>query len=142
MNNRKEQFRLNKTLTDGYIDVVCYDCSGDHHNVDYVATERFEFTVEEDSAAARIHSGGNFAVQGDVIANRYSSLSASGNINIIADTLRKSCGEHRHSTEGTAPLTRGASPMVRMSVFVGTIFILTMPDRYLKRCQVNSITGV
>src|SRR5690554_2086918 len=87
LNNRKEQFRLNKTLTDGYIDVVCYDCSGDHHNVDYVATERFEFTVEEDSVAARIHSGGNLAVQGDAIANRYSSLSASGNINIIADTL-------------------------------------------------------
>ncbi|WP_178087271.1 DUF637 domain-containing protein [Pseudomonas sp. C27(2019)] len=97
LTNRKEQFRLGKTLTSGYIDVVCYDCSGDHHNVDYVATERFEFTVEEDSAAARIHSGGNLAVQGDVIANRYSSLSASGNINIIADTL-----ENLAASTGTA----------------------------------------
>lgn len=97
LTNRKEQFRLGKTLTSGYIDVVCYDCSGDHHNVDYVATERFELTVEEDSAAARIHSGGNLAVQGDAIVNRYSSISASGNINIIADTL-----ENLAASTGTA----------------------------------------
>ncbi len=97
LTNRKEQFRLGKTLTSGYIDVVCYDCSGDHHNVDYVATERFEFTVEEDSAAASIHAGGNLTVQGDAIANRYSSISASGNINIIADTL-----ENIAASTGTA----------------------------------------
>ncbi|QEY58325.1 filamentous hemagglutinin N-terminal domain-containing protein [Pseudomonas sp. C27(2019)] len=97
LNNRKEQFRLGKTLTSGHIGVVCYDCSGDHHNVDYIATERFEFAVEEDSAAARIHSGGNLTAQGDWIANRYSNLSASGNISIIADTL-----ENLAASTGTA----------------------------------------
>ncbi|MBA4288222.1 MAG: adhesin [Pseudomonas sp.] len=87
LTNRKEVFTPGKQLTAGSISVVCYDCSGDHHNVDYVATERFNVTVEEDSAAARIHSGGNLTIQGDAIANRYSSLSASGNINITGITL-------------------------------------------------------
>ncbi|MGY8829214.1 MAG: two-partner secretion domain-containing protein [Pseudomonadales bacterium] len=87
LTNRKEVFTPGKQLTAGSISVVCYDCSGDHHNVDYVATERFNITVDQDSAASRIHSGGNLTIQGDAIANRYSSLSASGNINITGITL-------------------------------------------------------
>jgi filamentous hemagglutinin len=87
LTNRKELFTAGKRLTSGSISVVCYDCSGDHHNVDYVASERFVTTVEEDSAAARIHSGGDLNIQGGAIANRYSSLSASGNINITGITL-------------------------------------------------------
>ncbi|MFI8384436.1 DUF637 domain-containing protein [Pseudomonas sp. NPDC079086] len=87
LTNRKELFTPGKQLTSGSISVVCYDCGGDHHNVDYVARERFVTTVEEDSAASRIHSGGNLTIQGDTIANRYSSLSASGNINITGITL-------------------------------------------------------
>lgn len=87
LTNRKELFTAGKQLTSGSISVVCYDCSGDHHNVDYVANERFVTTVEEDSAAARIHSGGDLSVEGGAIANRYSSLSASGNINITGITL-------------------------------------------------------
>ena len=97
LTNRKDQFRLGKTLTSGHISVKCYDCSGDKHNVDYIATERFEFTVEEDSAAARIHSGGNLTVQGDAIANHYSNISASGHISIIADIL-----ENLAASTGTA----------------------------------------
>ena len=87
LTNRKEVFTPGKQLTAGSISVVCYDCSGDHHNVDYVATERFNITVDQDSAASRIHSGGNLTIQGDTIANRYSSLSASGNINITGVIL-------------------------------------------------------
>ncbi|WP_445939036.1 two-partner secretion domain-containing protein, partial [Pseudomonas sp.] len=87
LTNRKEVFTPGKQLTAGSISVVCYDCSGDHHNVDYVATERLNITVDQDSAASRIHSGGNLTIQGDTIANRYSSLSASGNINITGVTL-------------------------------------------------------
>ncbi|MCZ4322770.1 hemagglutinin repeat-containing protein [Pseudomonas anguilliseptica] len=87
LTSRKEVFTPGKQLTAGSISVVCYDCSGDHHNVDYVATERFNITVDQDSAASRIHSGGNLTIQGDAIANRYSSLSASGNINITGITL-------------------------------------------------------
>ncbi|MGB4076072.1 hemagglutinin repeat-containing protein [Pseudomonas sp.] len=87
LTNRKELFTSSKQLTSGSISVVCYDCGGDHHNVDYVATERFTTTVEQDSDASRIHSGGDLNIQGDAIANRYSSLSASGNINITGVTL-------------------------------------------------------
>lgn len=87
LTNRKELFTPGKTLVSGSISVVCYDCSGDHHNVDYVATERFESSVLEDSAASRIHSGGNLDIQGGVIANRYSSLSATGNIGIQGTSL-------------------------------------------------------
>ncbi|MBB4818999.1 filamentous hemagglutinin [Pseudomonas alcaligenes] len=87
LTNRKELFTPGKTLVSGSISVVCYDCSGDHHNVDYVATERFESSVLEDSAASRIHSGGHLDIQGGVIANRYSSLSATGNIGIQGSSL-------------------------------------------------------
>ncbi|WP_285961287.1 DUF637 domain-containing protein [Pseudomonas tohonis] len=87
LTNRKELFTPGKTLVAGSISVVCYDCSGDHHNVDYVATERFESSVLEDSAASRIHSGGSLDIQGGVIANRYSSLSATGNIGIQGTSL-------------------------------------------------------
>ncbi|WP_443191881.1 two-partner secretion domain-containing protein [Pseudomonas indica] len=87
--NRKEQFETKKTQTAGHISVVCHDCSGDHHNVDYVATEAFDIVVDpdQDSAAARLHSGGNLAIQAGEVVNRYSSLSASGDIAITASTL-------------------------------------------------------
>lgn len=101
INNHKEQFRLGKNLVYGRIGVTCYDCSGDHHNVDYVATEHFEIAVEEDSAAARIHSGGDLIIQGSDVSNRYSSLTAIENINIIADTL-----ENLAASIGTAQRVR------------------------------------
>lgn len=101
LNNRKELFTPGKQLTYGNISVVCYDCSGDHHNVDYVASERFETTIEEDSAAARIHSGNNLDIQGGAIANRYSSISANGNIGIVAATL-----ENTGAASGTIERTR------------------------------------
>ncbi|HEJ6403203.1 TPA: filamentous hemagglutinin N-terminal domain-containing protein [Pseudomonas aeruginosa] len=87
LSNRKDSFSTSKNQTYGHFSIVCYDCSGDHHNVDYVATERFDIAVAEDSAAASIHSGGNLDIQGTDVVNRYSSLSASGNILINATTL-------------------------------------------------------
>ena len=87
LTNQKDNFSTTKNQTYGHISVVCYDCSGDHHNVDYVATERFDIAVAEDSAAASIHSGGHLDIQGTDVVNRYSSLSASGNILINAATL-------------------------------------------------------
>ncbi|MGE8360952.1 DUF637 domain-containing protein [Pseudomonas sp.] len=87
LTNRKEVFRPGREQTYGGIGIVCYDCSGDHHNVDYVATERFVITVDEDSSAARIHSGGDLNVQGGSIANQFSSISASGDIQIHAVNL-------------------------------------------------------
>ncbi|MDX3995098.1 filamentous hemagglutinin N-terminal domain-containing protein [Pseudomonas aeruginosa] len=87
LTNQKDSFSTSKNQTYGHFRIVCYDCSGDHHNVDYVATERFDIAVAEDSAAASIHSGGNLDIQGTDVVNRYSSLSASGNILINATTL-------------------------------------------------------
>ncbi|BCR24369.1 two-partner secretion domain-containing protein [Aquipseudomonas alcaligenes] len=87
LTNQKDSFSTSKNQTYGHFSIVCYDCSGDHHNVDYVATERFDIAVAEDSAAASIHSGGNLDIQGTDVVNRYSSLSASGNILINAATL-------------------------------------------------------
>ena len=87
LHNRKDVFDWQLAQTYGGISVVCYDCSGDHHNVDYVATERFETQVKADSAAARIHSGANLTLKGDEIANRYSTMSAVGDIDIEANSL-------------------------------------------------------
>jgi filamentous hemagglutinin len=85
--NRKELFRTEKTQTYGHVNVVCYDCSGDHHNVDYIATEIFRTTVAEDSAAARISSGANLDIQGGALSNQYSTLAATGAVTITGTSL-------------------------------------------------------
>lgn len=87
LNNRKDVFKLGQNQTYGHVSIKCYDCGGDHHNVDYIATERFETFVEEDSAAARIHSGGDLVIQGGAITNQYSTLSAQGDIAITGTSL-------------------------------------------------------
>ncbi|WAJ36027.1 hemagglutinin repeat-containing protein [Pseudomonas sp. GOM7] len=87
LRNRKEVFDWQLSQTYGSISVHCYDCSGDHHNVDYIATERFEASVQADSAASRIHSGANLLLKGGDVANRYSTLSAAGDIDIQATSL-------------------------------------------------------
>lgn len=81
LTNRKDVFDWQLSQTYGGIRVHCYDCSGDHHNVDYVATERFEAQVQADSASSRIHSGANLLLKGGEVENHYSTLSAAGNIN-------------------------------------------------------------
>ena len=85
--NRKELFTLGKNLTSGHISVVCYDCSGDHHNVDYVANESFVVATLEDSAAARIHSGHTLDIKAGTVSNLYSSLSAGGDLTLKSTTL-------------------------------------------------------
>jgi filamentous hemagglutinin len=87
LENRKQLFELGREQTYGHISVKCYDCGGDHHNVDYIATERFNTVLSSDSAAARIHSGGDLAIQGGAVSNLFSSLSASGDIALRSDTL-------------------------------------------------------
>lgn len=101
LSNRKETFVEGRELTYGYISVVCYDCSGDHHNVDYVATERFKTIVASDSVAGRINSGGNLDIQGGAVSNLYSSLSATGNVAIVATSL-----DNTGAASGTIERTR------------------------------------
>ncbi len=85
--NRKDAFRLDKQQTYGHISITCHDCSGNHHSVDYIATERFKTVVGEDSAAGRIRSGGSLDIQGGAVKNTYSSMTATNNILISANTL-------------------------------------------------------
>ncbi|SFM50250.1 filamentous hemagglutinin [Halopseudomonas yangmingensis] len=88
LNNRKEVFREEQVQLEGAMTVRCYDCSGDHHNVDYIGREVFESRVLEDSPAALLHSGGQLSIQATDIANRFSTLSASGDLLIQADNLQ------------------------------------------------------
>jgi len=86
--NRKERFEQTHKLISGQIDVICYDCSGDHHNVDYLAKETFATEVIADSQAARIHSGGHLLITSDTLKNHYSTLSAANDIHITANELQ------------------------------------------------------
>jgi len=85
--NRKERFEQTKKLISGEISVICYDCKGNHHNVDYLAKETFESVISADSQAARIHSGGKLFITSDRLKNHYSTLSAAHDISIITTDL-------------------------------------------------------
>ena len=87
LSNRKERFALGREQVSGSISMLCMDCSGDHFNVDFVATEVFDLMASEDSAAARIHSGGDLTIHGGSVSNQYSSLSAIGALSISSNTL-------------------------------------------------------
>jgi len=87
LENRKDQFLVGSEQIYGQISVTCYDCGGDKHNVDYIATERFTPVMTENSAAARIHSGGNLDILGGVVSNHFSNLSASGNLVLRSNIL-------------------------------------------------------
>ncbi|EJO94104.1 filamentous hemagglutinin [Ectopseudomonas mendocina DLHK] len=84
LENRTDVFSLGRELISGYIAIRCYDCSGDHYNVDYIAKEFYEGGVLDESPAAFITAGGNFSFVGGDLFNRQSSISAAGNITIQA----------------------------------------------------------
>ncbi|QNH06399.1 hemagglutinin repeat-containing protein [Pseudomonas sp. B11D7D] len=117
LRNRKDVFDWQLTQTYGWISVRCYDCGGDHHNVDYIATERFTATVEADSASSRIHSGANLTLKGDEIANRYSTMSAVDDIDIDAASLENTgatlASVQRMRTFNTGRVTDGTDERYR-----------------------------
>lgn len=84
LDNRTDVYSLGRELVSGYIAVRCYDCSGDHYNVDYVAKEFYQGSVLDDSPSAFITVGGNFNFTGGDLFNRQSSISGAGNIEIQA----------------------------------------------------------
>lgn len=88
LNNRKAFFHEEQVQLEGELTVRCYDCSGDHHNVDYIGREVFESRVLEDSPAALLHSGGQLFIEAAEVANQFSTLSASGDMLIRADTVQ------------------------------------------------------
>ena len=87
LNNRKAVFREEQVLQEGEMTVHCYDCGGDHHNVDYIAREVYDSQIVEDSRAALLHAGGDLSVSAVEVANQFSTLSASGNLSINAERL-------------------------------------------------------
>ncbi|BBP77288.1 hypothetical protein PHLH7_33920 [Pseudomonas sp. Ost2] len=85
--NRKDVFRTTDELVSGSISVTCHDCSGDHHNVDYVAQESYKSVVLADSAAGSIQSGGKLRIEGSTVANQYSVMASGADLLIVADSF-------------------------------------------------------
>jgi len=118
--NRKERFAQSRRLTDGKIDVICYDCRGNHHNVDYLATETFVTEITADSAAARIHAGGSLTLQSGQLKNHHSSLSAGHAMTIRTEHLENlgavSGTIQREQRFHTGRITDGTDKRFRRSV--------------------------
>lgn len=87
LRNDRAFYLSEQRLQSGSISIKCYDCSGDHHNVDYIAREVSQTYVLQDSGAALIHSGRNLQIGAGTVDNLKSTLSATGNIGISADTF-------------------------------------------------------
>ncbi|MFD1698277.1 DUF637 domain-containing protein [Halopseudomonas phragmitis] len=85
--NRKDQFELTEQQTYGQMRVHCYDCSGDHHNVDYIGTEIFTTQITADSPSALLLSGTGMALETGALSNRYSTIATGGNLLIEAASL-------------------------------------------------------
>ncbi|MCW1247596.1 hypothetical protein OC610_24490, partial [Pseudomonas sp. SAICEU22] len=85
--NRKDVFSTTDELVSGAISVTCYDCGGDHHNVDYVAKETFQSVVLEDSASATLMSGAKLTVDGSTVTNQHSVMASAGDLLITADNF-------------------------------------------------------
>lgn len=117
LNNRKEAFREEQVQLEGHMRVHCYDCSGDHHNVDYIAREVFESRIAEDSAPALLHSDSELVIDAGNVANHYSTLSSSGNMLIRANNVQNlgAVGAHteRTRTWNTGRTTDGTDERFR-----------------------------
>ncbi|SEK72732.1 filamentous hemagglutinin [Atopomonas hussainii] len=122
LRNDRARYRSEQRLLSGHISVWCYDCSGDHHNVDYIANETSQTHVQEDSGAALIHSGNLLQIAAGVINNVKSTISATGNIAISADNLNNhgEAIEHvvRTRTFNTGRITDGTDGRFRSRVLV------------------------
>ncbi|MCG6577050.1 filamentous hemagglutinin N-terminal domain-containing protein [Pseudomonas sp. AF32] len=85
--NRKDVFTTTDQLVSGSISVKCYDCSGDHHNVDYIANETYQSVVLQDSASATLMSGGKLTIDGLAVANHHSVMASGADLLIKADNF-------------------------------------------------------
>ncbi|WP_169152506.1 filamentous hemagglutinin N-terminal domain-containing protein [Azoarcus sp. TTM-91] len=85
--NRKSAFAMTSEQVAGSMWWVCYDCGGDHHNVDYVAAETFESRIVEDSPAALIQGGAGLTITANTVENRYSTIASGAGLSIQAGSL-------------------------------------------------------
>ncbi|AYF50015.1 filamentous hemagglutinin N-terminal domain-containing protein [Pseudomonas fluorescens] len=99
--NRKDVFSTVDEAVSGYLSVTCYDCGGDHHNVDYVAHEVSKSVVATDSASSSIQSGAKLTVDGSSVLNKYSTMASGGDLLITADNFA-----NIGATTGTSTRTR------------------------------------
>lgn len=99
--NRKDVFSTVDEAVSGYLSVTCYDCGGDHHNVDYVAHEVSKSVVATDSASSLIQSGAKLTVEGSSVLNKYSTMASGADLLITADNFA-----NIGATTGTSTRTR------------------------------------
>ncbi|WP_439870493.1 two-partner secretion domain-containing protein [Pseudomonas syringae] len=100
-------FAVGRTLVSGFIAVLCNDCSGDHYNVDYIAREFYEGGQDNDtSASSLLTAGGDFVFRGGDFLNSKSTISATGNIDIQANSV-KNLGAVSGSIERTRTYNSG-----------------------------------
>nr|WP_235658140.1 glycohydrolase toxin TNT-related protein [Pseudomonas amygdali] len=100
-------FAVGRTLVSGFIAVLCNDCSGDHYNVDYIAREFYEGGQDNDtSASSLLTAGGDFVFRGGDFVNSKSTISATGNIDIQANSV-KNLGAVSGSIERTRTYNSG-----------------------------------
>lgn len=120
--NRKDVFSTTDELVSGSISVKCYDCGGDHHNVDYVASETYQSTVLEDSASATLMSGAKLTVDGSAVTNQYSVMASASDLLITADNFANvgaaSGTSVRTRTWNTGRVTDGTDERFRGRVIV------------------------
>ncbi|WP_434558995.1 DUF637 domain-containing protein [Pseudomonas sp. Z4-20] len=122
LTNRKDVFSTTDELVSGAIRVKCHDCSGDYHNVDYVAKETFQSVVLEDSASATLMSGAKLTVDGSTVTNQNSVMASAGDLSITADNFANvgaaSGTSVRTRTWNTGRVTDGTDKRFRSRVIV------------------------
>jgi len=85
--NRKDKLTYKSSFVSGSIGVNNYYTGSKHRQTNYIATEVFQSSIDEDSRQASLQSGRNLTLDGADVVNRYSAITAAGNINIGADNL-------------------------------------------------------
>nr|WP_232434406.1 hemagglutinin repeat-containing protein [Pseudomonas fuscovaginae] len=85
--NRKDKLTYKSSFVSGSIGVNNYYTGSKHRQTNYIATEVFQSAIDEDSRQASLQSGRNLTIDGGDIVNRYSAMTAAGNINIAANNL-------------------------------------------------------
>ncbi|WP_052915325.1 two-partner secretion domain-containing protein [Pseudomonas brassicacearum] len=120
--NRKDVFSTTDELVSGSISVKCYDCGGDHHNVDYIARETYQSAVLEDSASATLMSGAKLTVDGSAVTNQYSVMASAADLLITADNFANvgavSGTSVRTRTWNTGRVTDGTDERFRARIIV------------------------
>nr|WP_282412543.1 DUF637 domain-containing protein [Pseudomonas sp. PS01299] len=77
-----------RKLISGFIAGSCGDCVGDNYSLFIAARETYQSTDSDSTQSAVINAGKDFVFQGGTFLNSKSTVAASGNINITADSLK------------------------------------------------------